>query len=68
MFQFPANTQAGCRRLFPRHLLDRITTLAFCVAAAIIPRFVDAQPLAANQPARPNIVLIMADDLESVAP
>ncbi len=63
MLQFLINTRAGCRRLFPRHLLDRITTLAFCVAAAIVPRFVDAQPLAANQRTRPNIVLIMADDM-----
>ena len=62
MSHFPANTQAGCRRLFPRHLRHRITTLAFAIAAAVVPRFVNAQVLAANQLTRPNIVLIMADD------
>lgn len=63
MFQFLANTQVGCRRSFPRHLLHRITTQAFLLAAAVIPQLFYMQGLRANQPTRPNIVLIMADDM-----
>ncbi len=62
MFQFLTNTQAGCRRLFPRHLLYQMTTLAFCIAAAVIPRFVDVQVFAADPSRRPNVLLIMTDD------
>ncbi len=63
MFQFLTSTQAGCRRLFSPHFLHRTTTLAYCIALAVFLQLVDAQPVAAEQPTRPNIIFIMADDL-----
>ena len=63
MFQFLAMTQAGCRRSFPRHLLHRITTLAIMALAALIAQVIYTQPVNAESSDRPNIVLIMADDL-----
>lgn len=63
MIQFLAMTQAGCRRMFPRHLLHRITTLA---TLAVLVGFVQTcytQALLAESRRSPNIVLIMADDL-----
>jgi len=63
MFQSPATTQAGCRRSFPHHLLHRITTLAVSVVAALTPQLLHAQSVSAKSVARPNIVLIMADDM-----
>jgi arylsulfatase len=63
MYQFLAITQAGCRRLFPRHLLHRITTLAFSASLAVIPQLLFTTRLKAKSSDRPNILLIMADDL-----
>ncbi|MEZ6125079.1 MAG: arylsulfatase [Planctomycetaceae bacterium] len=63
MFQFLTKTQAGCRRLFPRHLQHRITTQAFLLLAVATVQLCYGQPLHADQPRRPNIVLIMADDM-----
>jgi len=63
MFQFLAKTQAGCRRSFPRHLLHRITTLAISAIAALVAQTIYTQPVNADQASRPNIVLLMADDL-----
>jgi len=63
MIRFLTETQAGCRRSFPRHLLHRITTHVFLIASAVIPQLIYTPPLQANQAGRPNIVLIMADDL-----
>ena len=63
MFQFLATTQAGPRRLFPRHLLHKITTLAIWAIAALISQFIPMQQLKGESSNRPNIVLIMADDL-----
>lgn len=63
MFQFLAITQAGCRRSFPRHLLHRITTLALSAVVVLVTQVIYTQPVNADQASRPNIVLIMADDL-----
>jgi arylsulfatase A-like enzyme len=63
MFQFLAITKAGCRRLFPRHLLHRITTLTFFIATIVIPQVIYTKQVSAKSSERPNIVLIMADDL-----
>jgi hypothetical protein len=62
MFQFLAKTQAGCRRIFPRHLLHRIATLGKIALVALISHLVYTQQLNAGSSDRPNIVLIMADD------
>lgn len=62
MFQFLALTPAGCRRSFVVHLLRKTTTLSISVAAVLISLLVYAQSVNADQPSRPNIVLIMADD------
>ena len=63
MFQFLAITQAGCRRSFPRHLLHRITTLAISTVVVLVAQVIYTQPVNADQASRPNIVLIMADDM-----
>ncbi len=63
MFQFLATAQAGCRRLFPRHLLHRITTLAIAAVVVLVAQVIYTQPVNADQASRPNIVLIMADDM-----
>lgn len=63
MFQFLAKTQAGCRREFPRHLLHGIATLAKIALVALIAQLIYTQQLNAKSSARPNIVLIMADDM-----
>ncbi|MCG8584993.1 MAG: sulfatase-like hydrolase/transferase, partial [Pirellulales bacterium] len=69
MFQLLALTQAGQpsvgarRRSFPRRLLQRITTLAIAAVAVLVAQVVYSQPVKADQAERPNIVLIMADDM-----
>ncbi|MEO2014726.1 MAG: arylsulfatase [Fuerstiella sp.] len=63
MLQFLANTQIGCRRSFSCYLLHQISTLAILSLAAITSQLVSAQSLAAESSRRPNIVVIMADDM-----
>ena len=63
MFQSLAITQAGCRRLFLRDLLHRLTTLAAIVVAALVSQVIYMQPVNAESSNRPNIVFIMADDM-----
>src|SRR6056297_2233316 len=53
----------GCRRAFPRHLLSRITTLAFAACTALFAQTFCSKPLLAESTDRPNIIFIMADDL-----
>ena len=63
MFRFLAATQAGCRRIFPRHLLHSIATLAEIAFVAFVSQTFYMQQLDAQSSERPNIVLIMADDM-----
>ena len=69
MFKFLAKTSTegqgtlGCRRTFPRHLLHRITTLAVPTLAALFSQTLYTPSLKAESSDRPNIVLILADDL-----
>lgn len=63
MSQFLAKTQAGFRRSLPRVLQHRTKTQWILVVAAFVAQSVDTQPVNASQAVRPNIVLIMADDL-----
>ncbi len=69
MFQFLAITQAdqgtvgARRRLLPRRLLHRLTTLPISAAVALVAQLIYAQAVNADQPSRPNVVLIMADDM-----
>ncbi|MBI1311622.1 sulfatase-like hydrolase/transferase [bacterium] len=63
MSSFPARTQAGCRRSFPSRLLHRITTVTFGACLVVILQPLYTQALAAESNPRPNIVLIMADDM-----
>lgn len=65
MFQFPAITQADCRRFFPRDLRRGMLRLAqiLLVAGVVLSQLVHAEPLVADQAVRPNIILILADDL-----
>ncbi len=59
MFQFPAMIQAGFRQ-FLRHTT---TALSFCVLAAGVLQVISPASADAASADRPNIVLIMADDL-----
>lgn len=63
MFHFLAMTQAGCRRLFPHHLLRRVTTLATSAVVILVAHTVPMQRVKADHASRPNIVFILADDL-----
>ena len=63
MIQVFAKTQAGCRRLFPCHLLRRVSTLAVATCAVFVAQFVCTAALKAESDARPNIVVILADDM-----
>ena len=63
MYPLLAVNRTGCRRSFPRHLLYRITTLATISVAVFVPQSVDSQHVFAESSRRPNIVLIMADDM-----
>ena len=63
MQQFFVGTQVGCRRLFPRHLRYRISTLAVHAVAIFLLQLLYQTSLKAASNDRPNIVLIMADDL-----
>lgn len=63
MINFLANTQSGCRRSFPRHLLHRFTTHAVLVSAALVAQTIYSPALNAKSNDRPNIVCILADDM-----
>ena len=63
MIQIPALAQAGCRRVFPRHLPRGVTTLAILVVAVLASQVLFMQPVKAKSCDRPNIILILADDL-----
>lgn len=58
-----ASGTSDCRRTFPRHLLHRITTLAISAFAAFFAQTPYTPSLKADSSDRPNIVLILADDL-----
>jgi len=62
---FLSITQAGCRRTFPCHLLHRITTSAVTAVVILVAQGTYAQPVHAEEASRPNIMLIMADDLSA---
>ena len=69
MSQILAVTQAdqpsvlARRRSYPRHFLHRITTQAAIVVTVLVSQAIYRQPVNAESSGRPNIVLIMADDL-----
>ncbi len=63
MLQFLARTQAGCLRFFPRHLRHRTTAVVFSTFAALIAQNLCSLPLKAESSERPNVVLIMVDDM-----
>ena len=64
MIHFRALMRTGCCRLFPCHLPCRMTTLALIAVTALITTLALHASLArADSAGRPNIVLILADDL-----
>ncbi len=63
MMPFLAMTRAGRRRSRAAHLLPGTATLALTLAAALLAEVSAAQPVRAGQADRPNVVLILADDL-----
>ncbi len=72
MFQFLAKSQAGCRWGFLRHLRHRITTPAVLITnsvlitIAVIPQLICTPLLIAKTSDRPNIVVIIVDDLNDL--
>ncbi len=63
MFRFLTKTQSGCRGSFSRRLRHRLATPAFWVAGAALLQCAAITELNAESSDRPNIVLIMADDM-----
>ena len=66
MIQVLASMQAGCRRLFPRHLLHRIATHALIAVTALLTQTLYFPIAKADSATRPNIVLILSDDQSGV--
>lgn len=62
MLEFLTMTPAGCHRVFTRHLLHRLAALAVSVGAVLLTLAIH-QEANAEPATRPNIVLIMADDM-----
>lgn len=58
-----AMTSAGRQKSLKRHLLHKLTTLVALVALAALPQLVNAQQLPLKKQARPNIILVMVDDM-----
>lgn len=56
-------TRMDCRRSSPHRLLRRITSITIAATAVLIPQLFDLQRSRAESSKRPNIVLIMADDM-----
>ena len=64
MFQFLAMIpQVGFRRTFLRYLRPTIAAPAIAATVAIIVQTIDTRLVNADQSSRPNIVLIMSDDM-----
>jgi len=63
MYQFLTSTQAGCRREFPRRLLHRLAALTISALAVAFPQTLYTKVLSAESTARPNVVIILADDM-----
>ena len=63
MPQFFATPQAACRWSLPRHLLHKVIRLAALASMAVASQPVHAQQVNAQSAPRPNVVLVMADDL-----
>ncbi|MEM9366682.1 MAG: arylsulfatase, partial [Planctomycetota bacterium] len=63
MIQSLAVTRAGRRRIFPRHLLPRTATPILIAVACLLTQTLFFTEAKADSATRPNIVLIMADDM-----
>ena len=63
MFRFPTRAQTSCRRPFPRQLPRRMTTLAVAGCVVLSLQLIPVATANAESSDRPNILLIMADDL-----
>ena len=63
MFQFLSLTPLGCRRTSPRPWLHTTTTVAMPATVLLLALTVCLPGVRADQAARPNIVLIMVDDM-----
>jgi arylsulfatase A-like enzyme len=63
MMQFLTTRQAGCRQSFPRRSLHGTTALATVLAALLVSPAIFAQRDNAASVDRPNIVVILTDDM-----
>ncbi|WP_372898720.1 sulfatase [Stieleria sp.] len=63
MLHFLVLTQAGCRRSCPVDVRRRLAALALGIAATLIASILSPTILQAESETRPNLVLILADDL-----
>ena len=63
MFQFLASTRGGRRRLFSHYLPHRIATHAVAAVVALLTQALYFSVADAGAAQRPNIILILADDM-----
>ncbi len=63
MFYFEVTKWAWSRRSIRPYLLHKITTQAFLVITAVFPQVLSGKALGDESTIRPNVVLILADDL-----
>ncbi|PHS02688.1 MAG: hypothetical protein COA78_20615 [Blastopirellula sp.] len=63
MIHFLDQTQNGCHRVFLCHLLHRVTALTILIAVALFSQLIFTQSATAKSSEKPNIIVIMADDL-----
>lgn len=63
MIQIIHPTQPGCRWCLPRHLLHRIATASIVAIIGLLTQTLNLPPAKADSGSRPNIVVILADDM-----
>lgn len=63
MFQTLALTKTGCRRSFPCRSVLGIPSLVILIVVVFVAKPVNAQRVNGGQLLRPNIIIVMADDL-----
>ena len=63
MMPFPASTETSCRRFFLRHLQRGIALIVFLIVAVQSDKTLCFPVAKADSATRPNIVLILADDM-----
>lgn len=63
MIQFVASTRGGSRQFFPSHRLHRIATLGLMAGVCLLTQILSCPIANADTATRPNIVLMLSDDM-----